>query len=227
MINLWISSEKIHWLDGRSQMITECTVWLWPSALMAIMLCSKMDKVVGTGLQELNFMKSGLPNFNCKFYLEWCWQYCQKKCVLESLWEACPTRVMGPELVPSCWVGLDFIFCLNILDPTACADASEDPMAHMYIRTHSYLPKRHYIAYHIILFIGTNYTSIINLFIVYILSRSTRNGIIKHVLNMWTPTKRYIISSYQCYILNYKLSQGWSIFSSDTGSWSAKLCDLD
>jgi len=56
------------------------------------------------------------------------------------------------------------------------------------------------MAYYIILFIGTNYTLYHELMHWLYTIQINQKVIMKHVPNMWIPTKRYIISSYQCYI---------------------------
>ena len=67
-------------------------------------------------------------------------------------------------------------------------------------KTHSYL-QGDYIDYHIISFIATNHTLYHQLIHSLYTIQINQKVIMKHVLNMWIPTKRYIISSYQCYIL--------------------------
>jgi len=79
--------------------------------------------------------------------------------------------------------------------------SSKDPIhSYVYQRLiHTSKETTTYIAYHIILFIGTNYTlyhQLIHCLTIQINQKVT----MEHDLNMWTPTKRYIISSYQCYI---------------------------
>ena len=69
-------------------------------------------------------------------------------------------------------------------------------------KTHSYLKGDYHIAYHIILFIGTNYTLYHQLTHCLYTIQVNQKVTMKHVLNMWIPTKRYIILSYQ---LNYML----------------------
>src|SRR5882724_1636164 len=67
-------------------------------------------------------------------------------------------------------------------------------------KTHTCLQGDYYIAYHIILFISTNYTLYHQLIHCLYTIQINQNVTMKHVLNLWIPTKRYIISSYQCYI---------------------------
>ena len=71
-------------------------------------------------------------------------------------------------------------------------------------KTHSYLQGDYYIAYNIILFIGTNYTLYHQLIHCLYTIQINQKVTMENVLNMWTPTKRYISSSYQCYIFEHQ-----------------------
>jgi len=146
------SSWEIHWLDGRSTDDHRVhRFWLWHQCAQWPLCCAqRWTKVVRKQITGAEFHESGMPNFNCKFYLEWCWQYCQKKCVLESLWEACPTRgSMGTELVPSCWVGLDSSSASTFWTPPACSRCIRGSNRLICIsRLISYLQRDYYIAYH-------------------------------------------------------------------------------
>jgi len=73
-----------------------------------------------------------------------------------------------------------------------------DPIdSYVYQSTHSYLQETTYIAYHIILSLHSLY-SIPSTEILFIYYTDQQKGLKNHVTNMWIPTKRYIISSYEC-----------------------------
>src|SRR5882724_6160335 len=83
-------------------------------------------------------------------------------------------------------------------------------------KTQLYLQGDYYIAYHIILFIGTNYTPYHQLIHCLYSIQINQRVTMKHVLNMWIPTKRYIISSYQCYVFELHVTHKADLYVPQT-----------